>query len=365
MNRLRLAASLTVLLLALQMGLGAVARADGGDFSLDFVAAAPDSYDHSTGLGGTYDERSIGENVVESLEGGDFLCGDIVEFFTAVTVDDAAEGTQTIVINYSFDTEPTGGDTVGYDDVVFAVLNEGDSGNLNLNNNETVELTGETTTEDEVLAEVTVGGLEAGEQVIVAMGVELGCTGDPAESNGNLFAQIDSAETSEGDPINVGQQTIPLMHVNQVAPPAPVPGIDVAKSCPAKVTVGSDLTVSITITNTGEEELQDITVVDSVLGDLSDLFADTLAVGASETESVTTKPQKAQTITDTVTATATGAESATTATATDTCTSVVEAPALPPTGFSGAGGPSMIWLLGIVFGALLIGGGLRYAARRI
>src|SRR5688500_14808141 len=50
----------------------------GGDFSLDFVASAPFTYDHSTG-GGAFDDRTIGKtnDVVESLEGGDFACGDI------------------------------------------------------------------------------------------------------------------------------------------------------------------------------------------------------------------------------------------------------------------------------------------------
>ena len=49
------------------------ASADGGDFSLDFIAAGPYTYDHSTG-GGAYNDRTIDKNigVVESLEGGVF-----------------------------------------------------------------------------------------------------------------------------------------------------------------------------------------------------------------------------------------------------------------------------------------------------
>ena len=51
------------------------AFADGGDFSLDFTAAAPLTYDHTTG-GGAYNERDVGrdKDIVESLEGGDFAC---------------------------------------------------------------------------------------------------------------------------------------------------------------------------------------------------------------------------------------------------------------------------------------------------
>ena len=52
---------------------GACAQPDGGDFSTDFTAAAPLTYDHTTG-GGAYNERDVGrdKDIVESLEGGDF-----------------------------------------------------------------------------------------------------------------------------------------------------------------------------------------------------------------------------------------------------------------------------------------------------
>ncbi|HTH07890.1 MAG TPA: hypothetical protein VL916_18555, partial [Ilumatobacteraceae bacterium] len=62
------------------------ASAHGGEYSLDFVASAPTTYDHTTG-GGAYDDRTIGVNkdVVESLEGGDFDCNDIVTFLTRIT----------------------------------------------------------------------------------------------------------------------------------------------------------------------------------------------------------------------------------------------------------------------------------------
>ena len=60
-----------------------VAGLSGGDVSLDFVAAGPFTYNHATGLGSPpqfgYDNRTISKTngVVESLEGGDFECGDI------------------------------------------------------------------------------------------------------------------------------------------------------------------------------------------------------------------------------------------------------------------------------------------------
>ena len=67
------------------------ASADGGDFKLDFIAAAPFTYNHATG-GGAYDDRTIGvaNDVVESLEGGDFACGDLVTHFVQIVVTNPA-----------------------------------------------------------------------------------------------------------------------------------------------------------------------------------------------------------------------------------------------------------------------------------
>ena len=60
------------------------------------------------------------------------------------------------------------------------------------------------------------------------------------------------------------------------------PTIDVEKSCTELAHVGDTVTYTITVTNTGDEDLDNVTVMDTVLGDLSASFADSLAVGASE-----------------------------------------------------------------------------------
>ena len=85
------------------------ASAAGGDFSLDFTAAAPLTYDHSKG-GGTYDARQVGrdKDIVESLEGGDFACGDTVSFLTQIRVDSGAIGSQTIRLRFEFTAHATG-----------------------------------------------------------------------------------------------------------------------------------------------------------------------------------------------------------------------------------------------------------------
>ena len=61
------------------------AFATGGDFTLKFCAAAPESYGHQTG-GGAYDDGTVGVDmdIVQSLQGEDFACGDIVSFLVAI-----------------------------------------------------------------------------------------------------------------------------------------------------------------------------------------------------------------------------------------------------------------------------------------
>ena len=85
------------------------AMADGGDFKLDFTAAAPFSYDHATG-GGSYNDRTVGkfDDIVESLEGGDFACEDTVTYLTQIAVDAGAVGAQTLVMLYEFTAHATG-----------------------------------------------------------------------------------------------------------------------------------------------------------------------------------------------------------------------------------------------------------------
>ncbi|MGH2727253.1 MAG: hypothetical protein ACRDKS_09800, partial [Actinomycetota bacterium] len=80
--------SIAMVIMATLSAMAPAAMADGGDFSLDFVAAGPFTYNHDTGVGGEFGDRHISktDGVVESLEGGDFECGDLVVYFTEVTV---------------------------------------------------------------------------------------------------------------------------------------------------------------------------------------------------------------------------------------------------------------------------------------
>jgi Domain of unknown function DUF11 len=62
----------------------------------------------------------------------------------------------------------------------------------------------------------------------------------------------------------------------------PNPAISVEKACIALAHEGDTVTYTIIVTNTGDEDLDGVTVTDTILGDLSASFADELAAGASE-----------------------------------------------------------------------------------
>ena len=237
---------LTLMASAAFTGTAGMASADGGDFSLDFVAAEPTSYDHQTGAGGEFGDRTINEDVVESLEGGDFSCGDTVVFFTQIVVAEDATETQDIQLDFSFDAESTGQPGIGFVDLLSATPNEGDSGNVGSTDDTTVQVISEELTADELLVTVQINDLDPGETFILRLEVELGCTAD-ATPTGNLLAQLDDARVVSPVPDQItagsGNQSVPLKNVQNVALEPATFTVDVG-ACPAP---GSP-TVPVTIT---------------------------------------------------------------------------------------------------------------------
>ena len=203
----------------------------GGDVSIDFIAAGHSSYNHSTGVGGAYNNRSIGANgVEESLEGQDFACGDQVVYFAAVTVDPGA-GNGDVDLNFSWDGTTTSGSMVGINNLVSATLNTPDSGNKNLDGNETVSIQSETgppPAGTDVNATVRVTGLDGSEQLIVRLVTNLWC--DPFETKvtGNIHANLDGANVVGGTKISVGAADRPAEAGRQ----HPVPGAQRVEDLP-------------------------------------------------------------------------------------------------------------------------------------
>ena len=245
---------IALLVAAALIGTAGTASAGGGDFSLDFIAAGPFTYDHDTGEGGEFADRTISktEGVVESLEGGDFACGDKVVYFTEVTVDPGASGEQDIELDFSFLAEPTGQPGVGQTDLVSASPNTGDSGNAGDTADTTVSIVSEETdtdpppAKDTLFATVAIDNLDPGEVFILRLVTLLECLPD-SDPTGNLQGAIDAGRVTapEADAINVGEQTIPFQSLGEIEQPEQPTSFTVdVGACPAP---GSP-TVPVTIT---------------------------------------------------------------------------------------------------------------------
>ncbi len=304
---------------------------DGGDIDLDYVAAGPFTYNHATGLGTHpqfgYDNRTISKSngVVESLESGDFACGDFVTFFTEITVDSGAAAGGTIELDYTFGAETTGQPGLGFDDIIDVDVNKPDDGNKNLDGDEVATLIAEgfdSSGYDQVTGTVQIVGLDPGDVVIVRLIAELTCI--PGETpTGNILNAIESGRVTSNndDTIPVGQQTVPMKTTGFVAEPA----IDIEKVCESPVAFGDAITYDITITNNGNEDLENIVVIDTVNGntpdDISDLFADSLLAGASDSAQYVYTPDAndPDPLPNTVEVTADGVFSSVEVTDSDTC----------------------------------------------
>ncbi len=247
--------------------------ATGANISVDFVAAGPKTYNHSTGTGSGnlpwYDSRNISKTsgVVESLEGGDFKCGDLVVFFTKIVVD-GGSGTRDATMNLAFTKEPTGQPGAGFDDIVLATLSPNDSnaggGNKNLDGNESVSLTNENDNahfqgKDFVTGDVVVTNLNAGDELVVKVVAHLGCLVGSSPT-GNLQALVnDESSDNNDDTFNIGQQTVPFKKVEDIAQP----GINVVKTADAgTVQAGDPIGFTITVSNDGNVALPSVALSD-------------------------------------------------------------------------------------------------------
>ncbi len=208
----------------------------GGDFSLDFVASAPLTYNHQTG-GGFYDDRTIGrdKDVVESLEGGDFSCGDYVTYLTKITVSATAIGSQTIELDYSFLAAATGQPGVALGAIRTAQVNIGDpaiidngtiamaslNGGYDIITGDGGTITGgnKFTKPATLNGTVTVSGLNAGDVIIVRVDVRIDCQ-FPSSPTGNLQASLPAGRalgfSGKAGTISVGKQTVPFKNVNLI-----------------------------------------------------------------------------------------------------------------------------------------------------
>lgn len=230
-----------------------VINADGGDFSINFAASAPLTYDHSTG-GGAFNDGTNSESgdIREELQGGDFTCGDNITYLSKITVDASTTGVnQTIELDYSFLTETTGQPGASHVKVTNVAINYGQvengdnhsgtnpgAGKVGLdsgvNDDRQSELNGdsgvggssatnisETIVNDELLLTVRIDDMEAGEVVILRIDVQIDCT-PGSKPTGNLQGRLEAGRVIEidtnptNDAISSGAQTINFKQVGNI-----------------------------------------------------------------------------------------------------------------------------------------------------
>ena len=251
-RRALVVAMVSVVIMSALSAIAPAANAAGGDFSLDFAAAKPSTYDHATGVGGVFADK------VESLEGGDFTCGDKVVYLTGITVSAGATGKQDIELDYGFLAEPTGAPGVGMTDLLSASANPGDgSGTIGDTTvsilSKSIDTSGP---KDELQSTVKVSNLDPGEVFVLRMVLLLTCTSN-SDPTGNLQGEIHAAREVAPieDAIPVGNQTVPFKSVGSVLQAG---GVTVSVGdCPGPgsptrpVTVGISPSGSATVTITG------------------------------------------------------------------------------------------------------------------
>jgi hypothetical protein len=172
------------------------------------------------------------KDIVESLEGGDFACGDLVTFLTQITVGSGAPQ-QAAELLYEFTAHSTGQQGVALGDIVNVQINYG-VGDIGINDDlgSTANLVSEQIlnkpifTKGSILeGKIQVTDLEANETVVLRIDVRILCNGQSA--TGNMQARLAGAAVvspiGETGTINVGDQTVPFKRVGDICKDCPPP----------------------------------------------------------------------------------------------------------------------------------------------
>jgi len=214
------------------------------DVDVVFTAAAPDTYDHITG-GGAYDDGTIGDDVVNSLQGGDYACGENVTFLVALeTAEQPLARSATVEILLSFLANTTGQPGAGFGAATTIATNHGavsggdgpggtdawlvgDQGSAAVEVDQHFEPVGTTLFggAEELSLTVQVDDLEPAEKEVLRVDIWLACDSG-ASPTGNIQARLIQAAivASEGCPIDppvllaTGEQTIPMHGANDIDP---------------------------------------------------------------------------------------------------------------------------------------------------
>ncbi len=215
-----------------------------GDVTLVFTAAAPDTYDHITG-GGAYDDGTVGDDVVNSLQGGDFACGEAVSVLVALqTPQQPVSLDSTVELEFSFLANTTGQPGAAFGAVTTTTMNHGavsggdgpggtdawlagDQGSVAVEVDHHYEPLGTTLFggAEELRLTARVDDLEPSEQEVLRLDVWLACDAGSSPT-GNLQARLLAAAIveSQGCPIDppvilsTGEQTLPMHGASDIEP---------------------------------------------------------------------------------------------------------------------------------------------------
>ncbi len=284
------------------MSLISVARAQGPGVALTLAAANPETYDHTIG-GGQWNTGRKNIDILETLEGKDFACEEIVSYLMKVEAPNteylASLGEMTLAMNYSITMDTTGQSGVALGEPVTVGVNTGDPANIN-NGNSVASTVGTSQTGPMfskgslLLKTFRLTGVEAGETIIFRFNVKILCqVGSNATGNlqvkfidGALATTTLSATQNTNAPINGGNETVSLKSVDALA----APSIDIQKTPDTQSVVeGQSAAFTITVTNTGELDLSDVVVTDPLSSDC-DRNLGVLIAGAVQTYSCSSPP---------------------------------------------------------------------------
>jgi len=250
------------------------------DYTIEWIAAAPSSYDHATG-GGAFDDRTLRVDVVNALVGSDFTCGDIVTYFAYVAIAEPATA-ETLEFTVAFQGNTRSSPGAGFVDIVNVAVNYGEISDLVAGENQVddaIDDDGGSTatliderfepaggpqggslyenpaTEAELIGVIRLDDLEATDTaVVVRIDAKLDCL-KSSNPTGLLTAELRDASIIEPvvELLPIGIQNVILSNVQQIAFPPDAADLQVRQEAPATIAPGEPLTYTVVFANDGPD----------------------------------------------------------------------------------------------------------------